>query len=214
MLRGQGHIHYCHMPPISICSTLTTLEGYTVDHFDWLAPLYDRVIQAPGDDTLSSLLDLPIEGRLLDAGGGTGRIAERLQSQAEQIVIADGSLPMLSKAMEKGCCDVVGSNTERLPFGDGAFQRVIVVDAYHHLADQRASLDEFWRVLAPGGLLVIEEPDIDRFVVKLVALVEKLTFFRSHFVRAENIADGLRPHGADLDIHRVGHNAWVVAKKT
>jgi demethylmenaquinone methyltransferase/2-methoxy-6-polyprenyl-1,4-benzoquinol methylase len=76
-----------------------------LDHFDWLAPLYDRVIQAPEDDTLSDLLDLPINGRLLDAGGGTGRIAERLQAQAGQIVIVDGSLPMLARALEKKCCD-------------------------------------------------------------------------------------------------------------
>lgn len=184
-----------------------------MDHFDWLAPLYDRVIQAPEDDTLRDLLELPIEGRLLDAGGGTGRIAERLQDQAEQIVIVDGSLPMLARALEKNCCEVVGSNTEQMPFAEGTFERVIVVDAYHHLADQVASLEEFWRVLRPGGLLVIEEPDIDHFGVKLVALAEKLTFFRSHFERAECIVDRLRNFSTDPEIHRVGHNVWVVVRK-
>jgi demethylmenaquinone methyltransferase/2-methoxy-6-polyprenyl-1,4-benzoquinol methylase len=184
-----------------------------LDHFDWLAPLYDRVIQAPEDDTLSDLLDLPINGRLLDAGGGTGRIAERLQAQAGQIVIVDGSLPMLARALEKKCCDVAGSNTEQMPFAKDTFERVIVVDAYHHLADQVTSLGEFWRVLKPDGLLVIEEPDIDHFVIKLVALVEKLTFFRSHFVRAERIVNNLRSFGIDPEIHRVGHNVWVVARK-
>jgi ubiquinone/menaquinone biosynthesis C-methylase UbiE len=189
------------------------LEVWILDHFDWLAPLYDRVIQVPEDDTLTTLLDLPIEGRLLDAGGGTGRIAERLQDRVEQIVIADGSLPMLAQALEKGCCEVVGSNTEQLPFAEGSFERVIVVDAYHHLADQVASMEEFWRVLGLDGLLVIEEPDIDHFGVKLVALAEKLTFFRSHFVRAEGIAELLRSFGAKPQIRRVGHNVWVVAKK-
>ena len=128
-------------------------------------------------------------------------------------MIADGSLPMLAQALEKGCCEVVGSNTEQLPFAEGSFERVIVVDAYHHLADQVASMEEFWRVLGLDGLLVIEEPDIDHFGVKLVALAEKLTFFRSHFVRAEGIAELLRSFGAKPQIRRVGHNVWVVAKK-
>lgn len=184
-----------------------------MDHFDWLAPLYDRVIQPPVNDTLMKLLRVPVEGRLLDAGGGTGRIAAQLQDRVEQIVIADGSLPMLAHAKEKACCAVVGSHTERLPFQDGAFQRVIVVDAYHHLIDQATSLSELWRVLAPNGLLVIEEPDIDRFVVKLVALVEKLTLFRSHFVRAERIAEALAPLGARVEVYREGHNVWVVGEK-
>ncbi len=48
-----------------------------MDHFDWLAPLYDRVIQAPQDDTLSHLLNLPVRGWLLDAAGGTGRTQSR-----------------------------------------------------------------------------------------------------------------------------------------
>jgi demethylmenaquinone methyltransferase/2-methoxy-6-polyprenyl-1,4-benzoquinol methylase len=184
-----------------------------LDHFDWLAPLYDRVIRPPENDTLSELLDLPIQGPLLDAGGGTGRIAERLRDRTGQIVVADGSLPMLAQALEKGCCEVVGSNTEELPFAECTFERVIAVDAYHHLFDQAASLREFWRVLAPNGLLVIEEPDINHFGVKLVALAEKLTFFRSHFVRAERIAEAISSLGAEVKIHREGHNVWVVARK-
>jgi len=203
----------CDVPGLLFWSTLGPLEDTPLDHSDWLAPLYDRIIQPPDHDVLTDLLELPIEGRLLDAGGGTGRIAARLQELASQIVVADVSLPMLALALEKACCAVVGSHTELLPFPDSAFQRVIVVDAYHHLVDQAASLAEFWRVLARGGLLVIEEPDIDHFGVKLVAIAEKLTFFRSHFVRAERIAEALQAMGAQTDMIHVGHNVWVVARK-
>jgi len=184
-----------------------------MDHFDWLAPLYDRLIQPPVDDMLADLLKLPVAGRLLDAGGGTGRIAARLQGKAAQVVVADGSLPMLAHALEKGCCQVVAGETERLPFPGGTFERVIAIDAYHHLLDQSASLAEFWRILTPGGLLVIEEPDIDDWGVKLVALAEKLTLFRSHFVRAERIAGELEALGAGVEIHRKGHNVWITGEK-
>ncbi len=184
-----------------------------LDHFDLLAPIYDRFISTPEEGVLMELLGLPYEGALLDAGGGTGRIAATLAGRVGRIVIADGSLPMLGQAREKGCCEAVGGLTERLPFRDDAFGRVIVVDAYHHLGDQAASLRELWRVLAPGGRLVIEEPDIDRFAVKLVALAEKLALMRSCFVRADRIAAALEALGARTEIVRQDHNVWVVGVK-
>ncbi|MCJ7824850.1 MAG: class I SAM-dependent methyltransferase [Anaerolineales bacterium] len=184
-----------------------------MDHFDLLAPLYDRLIRPPADSRLNQVAGLPTHGRLLDAGGGTGRIAERLREQVDQIVIADSSLKMLRQAIDKGGFDAVGSLTEKLPFSDGSFERIIVVDAYHHLTDQESSLVELWRVLAPGGRLVIEEPDIDRFAVKLIAIGEKLAFMRSHFVRAERIAARLAEMGADAAVERENHAAWVIADK-
>jgi ubiquinone/menaquinone biosynthesis C-methylase UbiE len=51
-----------------------------LDHFDRLAPLYDRVIGPPNPARLQTLLDLPTPGRLLDAGGGTGRVTAQLRS--------------------------------------------------------------------------------------------------------------------------------------
>jgi len=127
------------------------------DHFDFLAPIYDRVISLPDGNHLAQAARLPIEGRLLDAGGGTGRIAQTLRGQAGQIILSDISIKMLGQAMQKGGLHAVGGLAESLPFPDHCFERVIMVDAYHHLANQQQSLVELWRVLKPipceiGGL--------------------------------------------------------------
>ena len=185
----------------------------SLNHFDLLAPVYDLLIKSPGSERLAQMADLPISGRLLDAGGGTGRIAEGLVERVDRVVVSDSSLQMLRQARSKKGLDLVGGETERLPFPDGAFERVVMVDAFHHLADQARSLAELWRVLMPGGLLVIEEPDIRRIAVKLVALAEKLTLFRSHFIPAERIARVLREYNAQVTVHREGHTAWVVGAK-
>jgi ubiquinone/menaquinone biosynthesis C-methylase UbiE len=184
------------------------------DHFDILAPLYDRLIRIPENDQLAQVVGLPVAGRLLDAAGGTGRIAQQLVDRAGLVVISDVSLNMLRQSLQKdGLCCAAGSETEKLAFADSSFERVIVVDAYHHLLDQELSLREFWRVLAPGGRLVIEEPDIRRFGVKLLALAEKLALFRSHFVLAEKIAKKLAGFGARTRVIRDGATVWIVAEK-
>ena len=47
------------------------------DHFDFIAPLYDRIVRLPVSSRLCELLKLPTDGILLDAGGGTGRVSSR-----------------------------------------------------------------------------------------------------------------------------------------
>lgn len=184
-----------------------------LEHFDLLAPLYDRLIRPPIDDRLAELAGLPIRGELLDAGGGTGRIASRLIGRAGRVIVADASRPMLAEAWRKHGLASVTSHTERLPFADGRFERVIMVDAYHHVEDQIATLRELWRVLAPGGRLVLEEPDIRDLSVRLISLGEKLLLMRSHFETGEVIAARLASLGAQTSLHHDRHTAWIVADK-
>lgn len=45
------------------------------------------------------------------------------------------------------------------PFGDGSLAAIRMVDVLHRLADPLAAVNECWRVLAPGGVLLVEAPD-------------------------------------------------------
>jgi len=44
------------------------------------------------------------------------------------------------------------------PFEATAFERIDALDVFEHVADLVAVMDECWRVLAPGGALVIRGP--------------------------------------------------------
>ena len=63
---------------------------------------------------LQRLLMLPTEGRLLEVGGGTGRIAALLAPLVGQLVISDLSAPMLDRARSKAICCPVQALAERL----------------------------------------------------------------------------------------------------
>jgi demethylmenaquinone methyltransferase/2-methoxy-6-polyprenyl-1,4-benzoquinol methylase len=183
------------------------------DHFGLLAPFYDRVIKLREPERLIRLLDLPVTGALLDAGGGTGRVAQALQGLAESIVISDLSMEMLLQAQSKNGFQIACSHTEYLPFPTNIFDRVVMVDALHHVCDHTETAKELWRVLKPGGRLVIEEPDIGVFAVKLVAVAEKMAFMRSHFISPARIKALFNYTNAKVIIEKEGYNAWIIVEK-
>ena len=100
-----------------------------------------------------------------------------------------------------------------MPFPDDYIDRIIMVDALHHVYSQKKTARELWRVLKPGGRLVIEEPDVRTAAVKVVAVLEKLALMRSHFLSPPHIAALFSGSEADIEILREGWSAWVVVNK-
>lgn len=156
------------------------------DHFRFIAPFYDHVFDVDGADgaALRTALALPADGLLLDAGGGTGRVSAQLQDDTAGVVVVDVSRGMLGQAREKNGLKPALGQVEALPFAGGKFERILIVDAFHHFYHHEESVAELWRVLAPGGRLVILEPNIERWQVRLIALAETLLLMRSHFYTA------------------------------
>jgi demethylmenaquinone methyltransferase/2-methoxy-6-polyprenyl-1,4-benzoquinol methylase len=183
------------------------------DHFDILAPFYERFIKAKSPETLLQLTELPSEGFLLDAGGGTGRVSQYFREQVSHVVVADLSFDMLIQAQKKTGLIGINSHTEKFPFPDDTFNRIIMVDALHHVCDQVETAQELWRVLKPGGLLVIEEPDLRTLRVKLLAFAEKLALMRSHFLSPQQIMTLFDGDSARVRYEKLGVICWVIVVK-
>jgi len=179
------------------------------DHFSAIAPIYARTTYSK-KDVMRVAASLPVQGRLLDVGGGTGRVASAIREFVDEIIIADVSFGMLARSPRADFQPVCGAS-ESLPFTDNFFERIIMVDVLHHVLDQADTAQEMFRVLKPGGMIVIEEPDIRNFGVKLIALAEKLLLMRSHFLAPDAIMKLFDTK--DKETRSTDGTAWIIIRK-
>ncbi len=183
------------------------------NHFNFLSPVYDLVFGRTSQSPIVKLANIESHHTVLDVGGGTGRVAVQMVSIAQHTFVADSAFKMIREALKKGIC-AIAANAEQLPFEDGAFDRIIMVDAFHHVADQRWTLGELWRSLKPGGMLIIEEPDINHWLVKMIALVEKILLMRSHFCKPKDIeAMSCFSDAKSIEIRSDKGIAWIIISK-
>jgi ubiquinone/menaquinone biosynthesis C-methylase UbiE len=184
-----------------------------MDHFDLIAPIYDHLAGKPDKARYKRLLNLPCEGHLLDAGGGTARISANIRDWAGHVVVNDLSHGMLRQAGKKTIL-CVESRVEQLPFADETFDRILIVDALHHFNDQTLAIRDLLRVLKCGGRMAIEEYDLNNTGVRLLALAEKFIGMGSVFLKPSKIRDMIHANGVKAKIeHPSRFTAWIIADK-
>jgi ubiquinone/menaquinone biosynthesis C-methylase UbiE len=182
------------------------------DHFNLIAGLYDRAGQFSFSGPLLELLSLSPNDYFLDAGGGTGRVAAALRSMVREAFVVDASRGMIRRAAGKGLASVC-SPVESLPFPSASFNKILMMDALHHVKDQRLVAGELWRVLAPGGRILIVEPDIRKVYAKLIAIGEKLLLMRSHFLTEGEITSLFTAPEVKIGKYTDEFNLFLIAEK-
>ena len=127
------------------------------------APIYDLVFgKVFNQGRQSTIAEADrIGGRILDVGVGTG-LSLSDYSRASRICGVDISEPMLRKAQERvralGLSNVetlAVMDAKNLAFKDGSFDAVVAQYVITAVPDPEATLDDFVRVLKPGGELIL-----------------------------------------------------------
>jgi demethylmenaquinone methyltransferase / 2-methoxy-6-polyprenyl-1,4-benzoquinol methylase len=133
--------------------------------FDGVARRYDLVnsLLSGGNAPLWRLATVravdPQPGeRILDIAAGTGTSTAALARSGATVVGLDFSEGMLDEARRKHSdMQFVHGDAERLPFGAEEFDAVSISFGLRNVNEPKVALDEMYRVLKPGGRLVICE---------------------------------------------------------
>lgn len=184
---------------------------HDVRYFDWFAPVYDLFVPAADRETIEAgfaVAERPVQ-RVLDVGGGTGRVARALDQSA---VVVDASAGMLRRAREDGL-PVLRADAGALPVRDEAVDAVVVADALHHVQDQAAALEEAARVLRPGGVLVVRDFDPGTVRGRVLVAAEHLVGFHSRFLRPERLAEHVQAAGLQARVLDAGFGYTVAGVK-
>ena len=130
-----------------------------------------------------------------DIGCGTGvdlaAMADRVGSYGAVIGI-DADETMISEAQRRSSGDSVISvrhgDAHELPLPDRSVDRVRMERVAQHLRDPAAAFAEVYRVIRPGGLFVVADPDWDTLVVDEVDIATSRAY--TDFVRSEVVRNG------------------------
>ena len=141
--------------------------GYVQDMFARIAPRYDLMnrLMTAGQDgrwrrDVIRRAGVPPGGALLDLGTGTGDLAleARRQSPDSRSIAADFTLEMMQVGQSRPGADLLrwsAADTLDLPFPDDVFDAVVSGFLMRNVGDIARALGEQYRVLKPGGRLVV-----------------------------------------------------------
>jgi ubiquinone/menaquinone biosynthesis C-methylase UbiE len=97
-----------------------------------------------------------LRGRALDVGAGDNALLKLYRAHARgpgEVSAAAASVGV--DVIDWGADCVIVPNCRALPFADASFDTVSFVACLNHIPERRAALAEAWRILKPGGRVVV-----------------------------------------------------------
>jgi demethylmenaquinone methyltransferase/2-methoxy-6-polyprenyl-1,4-benzoquinol methylase len=133
--------------------------------FDGVAAHYDVTndILSAGNAVLWRIatvkaIDAKPGERVLDIAAGTGTSSAAIAKSGAEVVALDFSAGMVAVGRKRQpSIEFIVGNAEELPFGDNEFDAVTISFGLRNVNRPKVALSEMYRVLKPGGRLVICE---------------------------------------------------------
>jgi phosphatidylethanolamine/phosphatidyl-N-methylethanolamine N-methyltransferase len=192
--------------------TATDFDNHTVERaYDRWAPVYDLVFGRVFERGRQASIEAAerVGGRILEVGVGTG-ISLPDYSKANRLFGIDISEEMLRKARQRvaefGLDHVEGlavMDAQRLEFPNNSFDVVVAQYVVTAVPDPETALDEFARVLKPGGEIVLlsrvgAETGVRKVIEHMLQPVVRQLGWRTEFAWGRYERWAQRPHGLRL----------------
>ena len=90
---------------------------------------------------------------------------------------------------------------------------MLIIDALHHFESQEGVINEIWRVLQPGGLVIIGEPNYNHLAGRMIRALEKKLLMKSNFLQDSSIISLFKDLTGEILIKHEKGNSWFKIKK-
>lgn len=124
---------------------------------------------------------IPCESKVLEIGCGSGRLANLLSMRKKCLVYCVEKEPAMVSIAKNKCVEMLNMDieTKELPYGDGAFDCIILGNVLEHMREPSKILAYLKKYLSYKGFLIYSVPNI-------VNWHSRMTIFFGKFEYAEN----------------------------
>ena len=184
-----------------------------LSHFNGIvAHVYDFVLPKRKPVEFLQLLNAKKHDKILEIGAGTGRIAKHYGFNVRDLTLLDPAENMLKRAMDllPHAKPIVGYS-EKMDFPSNTFDKIVCYDSLHHWQNQLKGLKEAYRVLKPGGIILVLEVDQNNFWGRKVQLFERILKMNSLMHKPANLQLMLEKIGFQNIIYDPTNNGLTYA---
>lgn len=184
---------------------LEELLSITHKQFDsvaWAYDLFMRSWRLYQDELVLDLLKLQGNEYIVDLGGGTGHYSVLLSPYCREATVVDESAAMLARIQHLGNVKVVRADIADTGLASQSFDAALLLDVIHHVDDQDKALSEAYRLVKPGGRLLLLDFDAASFRTRLLGAFEKMLFRHVSYRTPSAMTEFCAQHGFDV-IERV-----------
>lgn len=165
----------------------------------WHGREYEHLCELIAINRLIEQIPYSRRNNLIEIGAGFGRLAKNYSQLFKKCVLLEPSQKLLNEAkklLEKKKNLVFRQGVgESIPFRRQSFDLVLMVRVLHHLQRPEKTIKEAYRVLKPGGFLILEFANKIHFKARLMALLKRKSLDLEPIdIRSpENVAAGTIP---------------------
>jgi ubiquinone/menaquinone biosynthesis C-methylase UbiE len=168
----------------------------------WFRTEHGQYVLKYEHETIMQLANVTAGTRTLDVGCGTGIYTQELLKQGATVIGIDVSPEMLDIARYKtqdygDRISFMQADAAALPFSDNTFDQVISITAMEFFEQPRSCLHEMYRVLKPGGRMVVATLNsLSLWAVqrRIKSRLRKTIFSNTWFYSIYNLQDMLHPY--------------------